>query len=150
MSLEKNISLYPQVKSILIKPVNTDNSVIKTFQEIYNSPSKIKFRSNSKLVAAGLEYSTRIDAVFPGLKEEDFINFHDFLQQRYVVIIEFVDQKRYQVSFTETPLKLNSSFDEKTGFTLSFIGKTFYNYKYVGTTAATNQVGFAYTLTVRF
>jgi len=150
MILNRNTDLYPQVKSVSIRPIDIENSILKSFEEIYSTPSKIAFNTTTSLKAPGPESKIKLSLVYPGLKESDFEVFYDLNHQKYVVKIEFINLKVYQISTVEVPLSLKTSFSQKTGTTLELFGLTFQKIKYLGTSEIIPDIGFPYKLAKKF
>lgn len=147
MDLSRNEISVLSIIAISIIPVNTENSSLKEFEEIYSTPSKISHSINSSLKDGGLEYTNRIELLYPGLEDENFANFHDLLHQRFEVKIEFNNNKVYLFGGNKFGMEMKIIFNPKKGTKITLRDKTTINPKYLGSNIEQNTRAFAFRIT---
>lgn len=123
MDLEKNSKLHPEVCHVNLK--STLNKVyLAEFTNIYGTPSSIQFKKHGKNTSNGILYTYQVGLLYPGLKEDDFLNFHNLLKDRYQLQIQFLSGDVYTLNTALYPFELSYQFIKGKGFQLLFKGST--------------------------
>lgn len=147
--MNKNDYLITSIHSVQIKAISHTGDALSNFFGIYSSYSKSNLSINSQKTNNGLIYNNNLNLSYPGLSENDFMEFDEMLHNRYVIIFKTTDLKNYQLGNENLPLDLKTRFDVNKGTSLIFSGKTLTYPQYIKLEDIDID-GFPYTLTTNF
>lgn len=123
MELSRNTNLITSVCSTEIRSI-TANPLLASFTSLYGTTSRISFTCPSAINNGGVYYRPKLSLRYPGLKEDDFNQFHQLLHEGFDIRVHYTNGDIYQLTTDNQPLYLKTNYDHIRGFSLDFQGET--------------------------
>lgn len=139
----RNSYLLVQIKEVSFQTLSSDKKILTEFQRIYNTFSKSEIRVTSRKTNSGTLYRSDLKIFYPGLSDNDFLQFYELLQKRFILRITLTNNDVFQLGSLSIPMKLSTIYSLK-GTQLSFKNESIGPIK---TTSEGNlEIGFPYVL----
>lgn len=148
---QRNLSLIVNIIQVSIKTLDSENNVLFDFSEVYQTFSKGSLKVRDKPKNSGITYDIQLNLFYPGISSNSFINFHELIHRKFIVLVKTNDNNIYRLGTEEIPLKLSTSFSTPTGTNLIFKTTTIIPLEYIGSsTISASEIidGFEYDLNI--
>ena len=145
MELTRNDILITNACTVSIKSVY-HNSILSDFTDIYGTPSNISFSSSSRSTTSGVYFENKLELMYPGLKEEDFLNFNELIYDHYYLRLTVDAGYTLDIANEDSEMSMTTSYTIKQGHKITLIGKSSTPVQKVSTLG----YSFAYDLTIQF